>query len=371
MLNPCRNNPIVAKSLKYSSLTKSSIRPIITSSTTNQQAILNSSTITIDKPLVTGSGPFVEVPKFKPIGNPAKILQVVLPQSSKLNVRSISNSIIAIDNSSTDQAPDNEAFIVNNKHSVIDYQEIYSKCDLNLIIQGNNENNFKLIELKNQQLKSQDDWIILQDYNLIGWIDNFKLNIESIDLLDKFSSLKVNGNGYVLIDGGSNEVYELDLDENEDMLVNLNSLIAINKPSSISLATDLKYQVIPYFNGIYNPISSYVRIPKFSIPKYGITSEVFNPIRKSIDTLANNYKKFVQNIKTEADKYHWLNIIRANTTKIYQYIYSKLFYNSEGILLRRNPIFMKIKGPAKLIMNNNETINNNRLFTFKEIKSIN
>ena len=265
MLNPCRNNPIVAKSLKYSSLTKSSIRPIITSSTTNQQAILNSSTITIDKPLVTGSGPFVEVPKFKPIGNPAKILQVVLPQSSKLNVRSISNSIIAIDNSSTDQAPDNEAFIVNNKHSVIDYQEIYSKCDLNLIIQGNNENNFKLIELKNQQLKSQDDWIILQDYNLIGWIDNFKLNIESIDLLDKFSSLKVNGNGYVLIDGGSNEVYELDLDENEDMLVNLNSLIAINKPSSISLATDLKYQVIPYFNGIYNPISSYVRIPKFSI----------------------------------------------------------------------------------------------------------
>ena len=66
-----------------------------------------------------------------------------------------------------------------------------------------------MIELKNQQLKSQDDWIILQDYNLIGWIDNFKLNIESIDLLDKFSSLKVNGNGYVLIDGGSNEVYEL------------------------------------------------------------------------------------------------------------------------------------------------------------------
>lgn len=370
MLSTCRNNPIVAKSFKYSSLTKSSIRQIITSTTNNQQTILNSDTIIIDKPLVTGSGPFVEVPKFKPIGNPANFLQVVLPQSSKLNVRSISSSIIAIDNSSTKQQQDNEAFVVTNKHSVIDYQEIYSKCSLNLIIQGNNENNFKLLELKNQQLQIQDDWIILQESNLIGWIDKFKLNIESIDLLEKFSSLKINGNGYILIDGGSNEVYELNLHENEDMLVNLNSLIAINKPSS-SITTDLKYQVIPYFYNITNPINSLVRIPKFSIPEYGIASELFNPIRKSMNTFTSNYKNFVQNIRNEANKYHWLKIIRATTIKIYQCIYSKLFYNSEGVLLRRNPIFMKIKGPAKLIMNNNETINNNRLFTYKEIKSIN
>lgn len=338
--------------LVTSNLTTSTI-PSVTSNNTNS--------IYIDKPLGTGAGPFVELPKFKTIGNDGNLLQVVIPKSSSnLNIQFNSNSIIGINGSVTE----NLDLQVKNKYipisGSIEYQELITNNDndLNLFIQGNN---YKLIELN----KSQSPWIFLRDENLVGWIENFKLDFQPVEILQKFKSLQVKGTGYILINGGNcNDVIELNLNANEEILINPNSLIAINGNN----INDVSFQLIPHDKLFEFKLPQIPSLPSLPLT-HGIRNKLLDPVKSMVQNLKVKYQNLLSTTNDMISQNEYMKSLMNWVIKSYQYIYSKLFYNTEGFLLRRNPIFMKIKGPVKILMNNKHVTNNNKLFTNKEIKS--
>ena len=334
--------------------------------TTNNSSTVNNS-ITIDKPLGTGSGPFIELPRFKTLGKDGNLLQVIIPQSSSnLNIQINSNSIIGVtSNDGIDLNFQNKFLPIDNGLEFQELSTTNTNNELNLLIHGNNNNNYKLIELTKKQIKP---WILIKDENLIGWIENYKLEFQSIDILQNFKSLQIKGNGYILINGTNEGVIDLNLGKNEEILINPNSLIAINGNNN-----DISYQLIPHIGLLDNKFPKISLIPSkfaFKLPTHGIWGNLFNPIKKFIKDNQDNYNKLVKTTKQQLSLNQYINLIGNYIIKIYEFIYSKLFYNSEGFLLRRNPIFIKIKGPARIIMNNNHVINNNKIFTIKEIKSI-
>ncbi|RCK62881.1 Altered inheritance of mitochondria protein 24, mitochondrial [Candida viswanathii] len=311
--------------------------------------------ISIDKPLVTGSGPFIELPKFKTVGDQSNLLQIIIPQSSSnLNIQINSSSIIGINGYATEGTD----FVFKNKYipGGLEFQELTTTgTDLNLLVQGNS---YKLIELA----KGGAPWTLLRDENLIGWIENYKLEFQPVEVLAKFKSLKIGGSGYVLING-VHDVLDFNLAPQEEILINPNSLIAISNSEG---SPELSYQLIPH--GIFD--FKLPKLPNVSLPTHGILGNVFNPIKDFLRDIKNKYRTFVQSNRDVIYLNEYVTKAIEAVAKTYGYVYSKLFYTTDGAILRRNPIFLKVKGPARIIMNNSEVVNNNQVYTIKEIRRV-
>lgn len=279
-------------------------------------------------PKGTGNGPFIELPSFKPLGNPSDLLNITLPQSSKLSIRN--GTIIGINGDLK-----NLSSVPQILHKT-EYQELMSNSSVSLLINGG-MNNYSIIEVNS----IDDKWTILNDKNIIAWT-GFNLQLKPIELLERCNSFQTDGKGIIIVNG-EEQLFDITLSPNEQILINPNSLIASN--SSISYSTlnspwtepfkfSWKIQLPTIFHSYINSFKSFIS-SQYSriITSLGIINQT-----KILKSYYNSLKQFIT-----------FNVIN-------------MFYNK--------PIYFKITGPGRLLLDNNVHLKNRKNFTKKEINDI-
>ncbi|KAK6454975.1 uncharacterized protein RJT20DRAFT_136142 [Scheffersomyces xylosifermentans] len=306
------------------------------------------------KPQFTGGGPFVELPSFTPIGSPSKLLNISLPQSSKLSIRS--GSMVAI-NGDLQKVKSSTRFLT----STTDYQELESATPVSLVINGNN-GNYSIIEIHNPN----EEWVVLNHDNIIAWT-GFGFKLEPISLFQKLSSFKTSGKG-VLVVNGDNELFAIEVPSNEEILVSPQSLIATTvKPNVQILKRDNKY-LTPIES---TPILRSLRFPRITFPRHGVLGSITMSIESFTRSLRANILK---GLETSG--------MRSGYASLKQFLapvghYLHVFYDKSKLFLidraiKTSPIYFKITGPARLLVNSvgESHTGNRRTFTKREIEAI-
>lgn len=279
-------------------------------------------------PKVTGNGPFIELPSFKPLGNPSDLLNITLPQSSKLSIRN--GTIIGINGDLK-----NLSSVPQILHKT-EYQELKSNSSVSLLINGG-MNNYSIIEVNS----IEDKWTILNDKNIIAWT-GFNCRLKPIELLERCNSFQTDGKGIIIVNG-EEQLFDVTLSHNEQILINPNSLIAsnssisystLNRPWTEPLKFTRNFQLPTIFHSYINSFRSFIS-SQYSriITSLGIINQM-----EILKRYYNSFKQFIT-----------YNVINK-------------FYNK--------PIYFKITGPGRLLLDNNVHLTNRKNFTKKEINDI-
>lgn len=265
----------------------------------------------------TGAGPFIELPQFRPIGDYNNLINVRMPQLSNLNVRY--GSLIGI-NGQLDRLN-----VVNRPLGISSrYQILQSETAVSLILGGtlhqNRSNHYHLLEIND----NHEQWTIYNDENLVAWTGyDFALN--SLKILDKWSSFQTTGSGQVLISDG-NKLLQLELGPDESVLVDANNIIACN--SSLEF-TSLQ-------RSVSWPLTTVQAVTEFVKRRLAGLRGLKSWLHSGIDY-------YYDKIRT------WL---RLNVTN----------------KLRAKPIMAQIHGPSKIILGTNGS--SNTVFSKREIDRI-
>ncbi|KAI5965642.1 uncharacterized protein KGF55_001004 [Candida pseudojiufengensis] len=315
--------------LRLNSQSSAHITKQLTTTTSNNA-------IPLTKPSVTGSGPFAATPSIHPIGNPSNILSVALPQSSQFFINS--NSLLGINGDLSHISSESINFFGHV------YQLLKSSQSSNLIINGNS--NYKVLGIN-----KQSNWTIYNLNKIIGWSGTdiiFKPSTKSSSILE------VDGNnGCLIINGGEfSKVTEVEVDQNSEILVNPNSLIAIDSATNgiePLIITPNKYKLHTLEHTIHWPRSIVQPIKEFN-------RSIGNYMKKSSDTIKNVFNPIAPYTAP------FLHLLSSS----WNYIYSHI----NGRFIRSRPIFYKIQGPSKILIDNEPVISNNKIFTNNEINYI-
>lgn len=279
-------------------------------------------------PKGTGNGPFIELPTFKPLGNPSDLLNVTLPQSSKLNIRN--GAIIGL-NGDLKTLSSNPQILHKTE-----YQELLSNSSVSLLISGG-MNNYSIIEINNIDEK----WTLLNDENIVAWT-GYDLKLKPIEVLASRNSFQTEGKGIIVVNGDE-QLYDITLGSNEQIIINPSSLIGYN--SAVSYTT-LKGPWAQLLN-----LSNKIRLPS-----------IVRPYTKKVKTFFNlQYSKLVLSIgihdQMNTIATYWRTIKQFVSLNVINMLYSK-------------PIYFRVSGPGRLLLDNNVQLPNRKTFTKKEINNI-
>ncbi|KAG7666028.1 uncharacterized protein J8A68_000458 [[Candida] subhashii] len=313
-----------------------------------------------EKPLVTGNGPFVELPKFQPIdpNHPNSLLVISIPQASRLTIKNES-SIIGI----------NGDFNNLTNESCGEYSSVYSNSAVSVLINGNNRQ-YSIIDVQ----EPLEEWIVLNRENVIAWSGFLKPNFSTLlphQLL--YLSIWTFGRGKLVVNG-DNELFNVELKQGEEILVNPNSLIAVNNPNIeiniLGRGKDAGEETVG--TRIGRSVTEW-NFPKINLPKYGIMGSIFNSFRSIATRIEQAYlelfemlgvAKFFRSIRLNSITYN----VRKYLYDLGDYVNFKLLKYLINRARNRNPVYFKVKGPAKLLMNNSHYSRN--IFTSKELNDI-
>lgn len=288
----------------------------------------------------TGSGPFIELPHFSPIGNPTNLLNVKLPQSSNLNIRL--GSLIAVNGDLKHLSTVNRKLSESTHYQILQCQESTS-----LIIGGklkpNRQNHYKLIDID-----YRDQWMVYNDENLIAWT-GYNFELSKLEFLERWSSFQTSGKGIILVNDG-NEIMEMDIVEGEKVILDTNSLIASNNlPSRFSvLKNDGKLPSLPKISW-----------PIITAPRF---------LKRCNNYIGAQTKKGIENMglaSTISDIKYFMRRV-------------KFFFNSGFLFLQlnvinkmfRKSIMIEFQGPCKVLVSSNASAPNSKNFTKEEINKI-
>lgn len=287
-----------------------------------------------EKPMFTGAGPFIELPRFTAIGNPSNLLNITIPSSSYLNIKS--GSLVAVDGDLNGLTSSRQLLTSN-----VDYQQLYAENAASVIISGNNH--YSIIKVN-----KTENWKVIDSNNIIAW-SGFTLELKPIEIFQKFFSFQTLGLGTLIVQG-SNQLFEIDIDNNEELIINPNSLIATNSPtikfaplnnSRINWSYLNKWKLKTFNNRGLQIVSSYLKQFANYINNIFVqtgVNGVFSPVSKY-------YHLIIDQMKSGLD-FITLNFIHPYSSK---------------------PIYLYIKGPCKLLLNNIHTTKNRSVFTKQEI----
>lgn len=304
---------------------------------------LSTSVTFANKPTFTGSGPFVELPQFNPIGSPSTLLNVTLPASSSLNIRS--GSTVALDGSLLSLSSTDKLL-----HGT-SYQQLRSNSPVSLIINGNSEN-YSIIDIKDKEEK----WVILHDQNLISWT-GFSLELSPIKVLLKYRTFESKGKGTLVVDGDS-QLFDIELKVNEEISLNPNAFVATSISSDKIRLEVLKRSAYKLPNLLPNFFSKVDT-------RLGLIGGVLNPIRGVLDKGRLNYNKAIDAITSKEVVTAW-NQIKHHLSTSNQFVQVYVL----SYILNTKPITFRLQGPGRVLFNNNGQVSQ-RAFTRQEIYDIN
>lgn len=301
----------------------------------------------------TGRGPFIELPKFKAIGEPSNLLNIQLPKSSSLNIRN--GSIVAINGELS--AIKSEPKLLSGSTR---YQQLFTEAPVSLLVNGTLSNkkqieNYSIINVE----EKGEEWTILNEESLIAWTG---LNLELVPTttFDKFSSLKTTGKGVVVVNG-KNQLFDITLANNETIIVNPNSVIASTIKTfypqilkNNTVFTEIIPESVPRLFRLAKKPLNYIP-PVFSIT-------INKKLQDAKTATKNGYQSGVKSLGIE----QYLLAVRNVWRALVQFVrLNVLVY-----LAKRKPIYFRVTGPGKLLINNDKLVANLVLFTKEEIDSM-
>ncbi|CCH45822.1 hypothetical protein BN7_5408 [Wickerhamomyces ciferrii] len=305
-------------------------------------------------------------PKFEPLGNPASLVNVSLPPSTVLNLRS--NSILAANGDLNNL--NSQLSVLKLLTKPLIYNQISSITPISIILSNKGSNKFFI----NLELNSNDEWKILNTKNLTAWYGQ-DLKI----LNDKFGIKIQSGNGSSnIILNGENQLFTLNLDSNETIYLNPKSIIAINSKSKDEIFTKLQSSTL-----------SSISIPKFKIwDSIKINFNQFlNKLNRNLKTINNSsatseikatsQEELVSKpqLSTPATEQQLQQIGDEQTKtkfEIPQSIKSigTWIYNKFNNIYLNDKIFYQVKGPATIIIQNSTSNKTSQIFTNDQLKEI-
>lgn len=216
-------------------------------------------------PKVTGCGPFVELLKFRPIGTSGALLNIQIPQSGHLKIRSA--SIVALNGS----VEDLEAELRPFKQGVW-YQSLRLRSPVSLLVSGGR---FNYLLLKTHK---GENWLFKDLENVIAW-SGCDLSVSPRKSDTSISSLHSEGNGTIVVQSIL-KLFEVNVEVGESILVAPSAIIASNvtidkrvelrddhksriflSPSSLrAILSKLPKIHTQYFSRIYRTLKERLRI---------------------------------------------------------------------------------------------------------------
>lgn len=291
-------------------------------------------------PAVTGNGPFIDLPTCEPLGNPGSFLNINLPLSSIINIRT--TSLIAINGNLEDI--ENQTKVLPEGFS---YLEVRLKTPASIILTGSSSSvsNYSVIDVK-----KGDSWSIINSKNLVAWC-GYDIQLKQSSKR-KEKSVSCEGTGLLVVNG-RHQLFDLELTENEELLINPNSLVASN----------IEAQELVSFPE--TSVSRWLR--SFSAPKIKLPPTIANPLSRLLSKVSSTYAQSKKTIITSLG----LSSQYGNATSLirngFESVSKILSLNLEAYIFKRTPIYLSVKGPGKLILNDRCHIPNSKYFTKEEI----
>lgn len=201
---------------------------------------------------------------------------------------------------------------VNRKLNKEYYQILQSEESVSLLIGGNQHSNqlnhYKILKIEDKN----ETWTIMNETNLIAWT-GYDFDIESCKIFEKFNSIKTVGKGTVLLNN-SNKQLSINLEPEEKLYVNPNNLIAYS-------GDQLNLMVLNNRNQLHPKIATIVQ---------------------------------------QIQSWQWVKSIR--NLQIYKYF--------KPLTMILTPVLIEVQGPRRLIISNDLTASNTKVFTVAELSSL-
>lgn len=293
-------------------------------------------------PTGTGSGPFIELPDFTPLGSPSHILSITVPRSSHLNIRS--GAVVAINGDLGAVSGTTQQLTKNTE-----YQALYTEEPLSLLVNGDSQKDssnrsYTVLEVTDKSEK----WTVLRDDSIVAWT-GYDFQLDAAPILEKHRSFVTNGKGFLVV-GGQDQLFDVLLQKGEEMAINPASLVAttaVFRPEV--LGGTLRHKAARL--GDYMP---------FSVPSLGLR-KVFSSIK---GVFSDNYRKLLLSQQPELRRY--LNIGGLYWHKVASFLRLDVYV----ALAKRAPIFYNVKGPGRLLISNSALKGNSHTFSYREIERI-
>lgn len=295
-------------------------------------------------PKSTGAGPFIEYPKFEPLGNPASLINITLPPSSVLNIRT--NSILAANGDLNNIT--SKLSILKLFPKLLVYNKISSTTPLSLILSNKGSTKFFI----NLELSEFENWTIFNTKNLIAWygpeldISNNKIGV----------NLSSGNNKSNILLNGETQLFTLNLENDEKLYLNPKSIIAINSNTSAQNFQKLDTSQLQ------------LAIPKFKFwdsIKISFNS-LYSRLEKAIKSNEQNEQNEIKTISTDTSKESTKFEIPQFFKNFKTWVLTKL----NNFNLNDNKIFYEVKGPATIVIQNSTSISTSKLFSNEQLIEI-
>lgn len=299
-------------------------------------------------PTGTGSGPFIELPDFTPLGSPSHILNVTVPRSSHLNIRS--GAVVAINGDLAAVSGTTQQLSENTE-----YQALYTESPLSLLVNGDSKTgsssrSYSVIEVDDLNEK----WTILSDNSIVAWT-GYDFQLDAAPILEKHHSFVTNGKGSLVV-SGQDQLFDVVLQKDEQMSINPASLVATTAVFGPEVLGGTLRQKTAQLSD-WMP---------FSVPSFGL-GLAFSIIKGAFSStrgrFSDYYRHFLSRQPTIGN-YLTLGGVywRKMATFLRLHVYVALF--------KRAPIFYRVKGPGRLLISNRAMEANTNTFSYREIEHI-
>ncbi|CAN3372551.1 hypothetical protein DIURU_004954 [Diutina rugosa] len=280
------------------------------------------------RPSVSGNGPFVELPRFKTVGEPSRMLNVTIPASGCVNIRS--GFMIGVDGDV------NGIMSTATNHNGLEYHAIQPLKSVSVLIAGRSANYALLDNTDNEQ------WTVLDQRHIIAWSG---LNFDLIPtmVLSRLASYQGIGVGTLVVNCDEiGNLYNVEVRNGENFLINPNAIIATTTPIEYKVLKKARVQL---------DWSKW--LPHISLPRSGL-----------FGTLGVRWDDIKEKIITkETRQFFGKLLICWHECK--QWVSHKILRR-----IHETPIYAQVKGPAKLLLNTKSSVANRKMFTNSEIDYI-
>lgn len=272
-------------------------------------------------PKVTGNGPFIETPKFEPLGSTGAVLNVQLPQASELKIRTTAIMALNGDLSKIETR-------LSHSKSGLWYQSVRLKSPVSLLLSGDNLNHHIL----NTNLN--ENWVFEDLKSVSAWSGDGLRITRGFDEDRRRNLLHCKGRGSLVVTT-ARKVFEIEVPQGELLLVSPSAVVASNVP----LVKSQRLLPISTFGTLLSRPSWFELFPQLPTRLTGMIKHYFG--------------QFVTNMKNQLQSKVFIEKKSTRTTNIVTRSLFSLWYWMKSIFSFHRSLFYVATGPCKMLIVDN------------------
>lgn len=256
------------------------------------------------------------------------MLNITIPASGCVNIRL--GFVVGVDGDV------NGIMSTATNHNGLEYHAVQPLTPVLVLIAGRSAN-YALLDNN-----VHDQWTVLNQRHIIAW-SGLNLDLAPTRVLSKLASYQATGNGTLVVNcDETGSLFNVEIKNGEEVMLNPNAVVATTTP--------VEYTALQKARIKFGWTSW---LPQITLPRLGLIGLIgvkWDGIKDKIIT------KDIRLILNQALSY-WHQCTKWVAHNIFRRI-------------QRTPIYARVRGPAKLLLNTKLMMANGRLFTNSEIDFI-